>query len=219
MKRDEFEITSISVDFIIQNLKKSHAINANDFIKLDIDLQNAKTNTDNWKIQENILRYKNKWYISFDFLKKEFLKRNHDDLNANHFKFKRILKIIHRKYYWFRMLINIKKYVDICLNCVKTKTFKHKFYNLLQFLSISKKFKQEWILNFITNLFLNVCCKTNYNSIFVVMNRYFKFARYIVAKKNWNAKNLAKIMIKQIFSIFEMFTKIISNKKNFFFLH
>ena len=114
------------------------------------------------------------------------------------------------------MSINIKKYVNICSNCVKTKTFKHKFYDLLQFLSVSKKFKQEWILNFITNLFSNVRRKTNYDSIFVVMNRYFKFARYIVAKKNWNAKNLAKIMIKQIFSIFEMLTNIISNKNSLF---
>ena len=196
MKRNNFEIISISIDFAIQNLKQNNAMNANDFIKFDIDLQNAKTDTDNWKIRKNILCYKNKWYISFDFLKKKILKRNHDDSNANHFEFKRILKIIHKKYYWFRMSINIKEYVDICSNCVKTKTFKHKFYDLLQFLSVSKEFKQEWILNFITNLFSNVRRKTNYDSIFVVINRYFKFARYIVAKKNWNAKNLTKIMIE-----------------------
>ena len=143
MKRNEFEITSISIDFIIQNLKQNDAINANDFMKFDIDSQNAKTNTDNWKVQKNILCYKNKWYISFDFLRKKFLRQNHDDLNANYFEFKKILKITHRKYYWFRISINIMKYVDICLNCVKTKTVKHKFYNLLQFLSISKEFKQE----------------------------------------------------------------------------
>ena len=71
-------------------------------------------------------------------------------------------------------------------------------------------------MNFITNLFLKVRRKTNYDSIFVVTNRYFKFARYIVAKKNWNAKNLTKIMIKQIFSIFEMFTNIISNRNSLF---
>ena len=41
------------------------------------------------------------------------------------------------------MLTNIKEYIEICFNCVKTKTFKHKFYDLLQFLSISKKFKQR----------------------------------------------------------------------------
>ena len=216
MKRNEFEIISISIDSAIQNLKQNDAMNTNDFMKFDIDSQNAKTDTDNWKIQENILCYKNKWYISFDFLKKEFLKRNHDDSNANHFEFKRILKIIHRKYYWFRMSVNIKKYVDICSNCVKTKTFRHKFYDLLQFFSVSKEFKQEWILNFITNLSSSVRRKTNYDSIFVMMNRYFKFARYIVARKNWNAKNLAKIMIEQIFSIFEMFTNIISNRNSLF---
>ena len=95
------------------------------------------------------------------------------------------------------MSINIKEYVEICFNCVKTKTFKHKFYNLLQFLSISKEFKQKRILNFITILFSNVRRKTNYDNIFIVINCYFKFTRYIVTKKNSNAKNLTKIMIKQ----------------------
>ena len=133
MKRNEFKVTKISIDSTIQNLKQSDAINTNDSMKLDIDLQNAKTNTNNWKIQENIFCYKNRWYISFDFLKREFLRQNHDDSNANHFDFKRILKIIHRKYYWLRMSINIKEYVEICFNCVKTKTFKYKFYHLLYF--------------------------------------------------------------------------------------
>ena len=127
-----------------------------------------------------------------------------------------MLEKIYKKYYWFCILINIKKFVEICFNCVRIKTFKHKFYDLLQFLSVLKEFKQEWILNFITNLFLNVRRKTNYDNIFVVMNRYFKFARYIVAKKNWNAKNLTKIMIKQIFSIFEIFTNIIFNRDSLF---
>ena len=127
--------------------------------------------------------YKNRLYILFDFLKRKFLKRNHDDSNASHFDFKRTLKIIHKKYYWFRMSINIKKYVEICLNCVKTKTLKHKLYDLLQFLSVLKEFKQKWILNFITNLFSNVRRKTNYNNKFIVINGYFKYARYIVTKK------------------------------------
>ena len=37
-------------------------------------------------------------------------------------------------------------------------------------------------------MFSNVRHKTNYNNIFIVMNRYFKFAPYIVAKKNLKRK-------------------------------
>ena len=129
------------------------------------------------------------------------------------------MKIIHRKYYRLRMLVDIKESVETCFNCVRIKTFKHKLYNLLQFLSISKKFKQKWILNFITNLISNVRRKTNYNSIFVVMNRYFKFARYFVVKRDWNPKNLAKIMIEQIFPIFKLFTNIIFNRNSLFIVN
>ena len=45
-EQNEFEITTISIDSAIQNLKQSDAINANDFIKFDIDSQNAKTDID-----------------------------------------------------------------------------------------------------------------------------------------------------------------------------
>ena len=107
MKRNKFEITTISVGSGIQNSKQSNAMNANDFIKFSVDSQNAKTNTNNWKIQKKILCHKNRWYISFDLLKNFFLKRNQDDSNTNHVDFKRSLKIIHRKWYWFRMSINI----------------------------------------------------------------------------------------------------------------
>ena len=47
IKRNKFEITRISIDFVIQNLNQNDAINANDFMKFDIDSQNAKTNFDN----------------------------------------------------------------------------------------------------------------------------------------------------------------------------
>ena len=50
IKRNKFEIISISIDFVIQNLKQNDAIHANNFMKFDIDSQNAKTNTDNEKI-------------------------------------------------------------------------------------------------------------------------------------------------------------------------
>ena len=74
-------------------------------------------------------------------------------------------------------------------------------------------------MNFITNLFSSVRRKANYNSIFIVMNYYFRFARYIVGKKNWNAKNSTKMMIKQIFSIFAMFMNTIFNRNSLFILN
>ena len=60
IKRNKFEIKTISVDFVIQNLKQNDAMNANNFLKFDIDSQNTKINIDNWKIQKNILCYKNR---------------------------------------------------------------------------------------------------------------------------------------------------------------
>ena len=81
------------------------------------------------------------------------------------------------------MSININEYVETYFNCVKTKTFQYKFYDLLQFLSVLKKLKQKRIVNFITNLFSSIRRKTNYDNIFIVINHFFKLTGYIIAKK------------------------------------
>ena len=50
MKWNEFEITTLSIDSAIQKQKQNDAMNANKFMKFDIDLQNVKTNINNWKV-------------------------------------------------------------------------------------------------------------------------------------------------------------------------
>jgi hypothetical protein len=61
-----------------------------------------------WHVKNDILCRENKWYILFNFLKTEWLKCNHDDLNAKHFDVFRMIELIKRKYYWSRMTLDIK---------------------------------------------------------------------------------------------------------------
>jgi isochorismate synthase EntC len=70
----------------------------------DVMWNNNRENVDfnsffKWNIENDLLRWKNKWYILSQFLKKEFLKQNHDDSYADHFEHEKILDLLKRKYF------------------------------------------------------------------------------------------------------------------------
>jgi hypothetical protein len=92
-----------------------------------------------WNIENDLLRWENKWYILSKLLKKELLKQNHDDSYADHFEHERIFDLLKRKYFWNNMSKNVKKYVDICSTCHRIKLVRHKSHDLLQSLFIFEK--------------------------------------------------------------------------------
>jgi hypothetical protein len=157
-----------------------------------------------WKIENDILHFEEKYYIFSNFLRRELLKQNHDDSHANHFEYEKIFKLLRRKYWWFNMSKNVKKYVISCTKCFLRKSIKHKSYELLQSLSIFQKFKKNWTMNFIINLSLSKRREQIYNVILIVINRYTKYFKYISIKKDWTAKHLANELFDEIFFKQEM---------------
>ena len=154
-------------------------------------------------------------YFQMNF-KKQLLKFFHDNSQIEHFDYDKILKLMKRKYYWSKITANIKNYVISCSNCVKIKIFKQKSYKLLQSLSISKKTKQNWIMNFIINLFSNKFNDSVYDFILIIVDRYIKYARYISLRKSWNAEKLTDVMFNKIFTKFDLFKFIISDRGSLF---
>ncbi len=108
-----------------------------------------------WKMKNDILHFEEKYYIFANFLWRELFKQNHDYSHTKHFEYEKILELLRRKYWWSNMSKNVKKYVISCIKCSLTKLIKHKFYELLQSLSIFMKFKKNWTMNFIIDLSLN----------------------------------------------------------------
>jgi hypothetical protein len=162
------------------------------------------------------LRWKNKWYILSDLLKREFLKQNHDDSYVDHFEHERTLNLLKRKYFWNNMNKDVKKYVDSCSTCHRIKLVRHKSHDLLQALSISKNSKQNWTMNFITDLSSSKHRDIVYDSILMIIDRYTKFSLYISLKKTWNVENLTNALIDEIFIKFERFVFIVTNRESFF---
>jgi C4-dicarboxylate-specific signal transduction histidine kinase len=138
--------------------KKNENVERHDSIKNDdveSNIIRKKVDLDfffKWNIENDLLRWKNKWYIFSNLLRKEFLKQNHDDSYVDHFEHEKTLNLLKRKYFWNNMSKDVKKYVDSCSTCHRVKFVRHKFYDLLQTLSISENSRQDWTMNFITDL-------------------------------------------------------------------
>jgi hypothetical protein len=202
--------------------KKNESVERHDSIKRDdaeLNIICKKVDFDfffKWNIENDLLRWKNKWYILSNLLKREFLKQNHDDSYVDHFKHEKTLNLLKKKYFWNNMNKNVKKYVDFYSICYWIKLVKHKSHDLLQILSISKSSRQNWIMNFITDLSFSKHRSIVYNSILMIIDRYIKFNLYISSKKTWNAENLMNALIDEIFIKFERFVFIVTNRKSFF---
>ncbi len=168
----------------------------------------------NWRLNDDLLCFKNAWYVFVDLMRRLLLKQNHDDFHANHFDVKRTLELLKRKYYWSAIDQDVKKYVNACFACHRIKTIRHKFFEQLQNILMLKKSRLKWIMNFITDLLFNVNREVAYDLILVLVNSYTKYARYVRTRQNWIAVQLADAMIKELFIKYEISEIIITDREN-----
>ncbi len=169
-----------------------------------------------WRLDDDLLCFKNAWYVLADLMRRLLFKQNHDDFHANHFDVKRTLDLMKQKYYWSAMNQNVKKYVNACSAFHRIKTIRHKFFEQLQSILMFKELRLKWIMNFIIDLSFNVNRKVAYNSILILVNHYTKYARYIRARQDWIAVQLTDAMIKELFIKCEIFEVIITDRESLF---
>jgi hypothetical protein len=187
----------------------------------DVVSNNNRKNVDfissfKWNIENDLLRWENKWYIFSKFLKRELLKQNHDDSYVDHFEHERIFDLLRRKYFWNNMNKDVKKYVDICSICHRVKLVRHRSHDMLQSFFIFEKSKQDWTMNFIIDLSFSKHKKIVYDSMLMMIDRYIKFNLYISFKKTWNVEDLTNALIDEIFIKFEKFVFIVTNRDSLF---
>ena len=134
---------------------------------------------------------------------------NHDDSLINHFKIKKILKFMQKKYYWFNksndsnislnMRKLIKNYCETCVVCKRNKTLKHKLFEKLQTLFIFEFKWSDLTMNFVTNLSISRNWnEIKYNLILMMVDRLTKMIHYISIIKIINVEDLTEIIIKKV---------------------
>ena len=136
-----------------------------------------------WFFQHNLLHYFHVIYV-FDetIIKVEMLRLHHDDSLTKHFKIKKTRSLLQRKFYWSRMLKDIKEYIQNCDVCQRVKAFRHRLYDETTSFFILIRPWKEISMNFITELLFSRYKNDIYDVILVVVDRYSKMTLYIFAK-------------------------------------
>ena len=71
-----------------------------------------------WFFQHNLLYYFHAIYVSDEtIMKTKMLRLHYDDFLIKHFEIKKTRSLLQRKFYWLRMLKDIKEYIQNCDVC------------------------------------------------------------------------------------------------------
>jgi hypothetical protein len=101
------------------------------------------------------------------------------------------------------------RYVSECDTCQKVKANYMKLGGLLQQPSIPKWKWNDISIDFIVGLLLTA---HKFDSIWVIMDRFTKYARFIPVNSNYNAQNYAKIYVAHVFCLHGVLKMIISDR-------
>ncbi len=164
-----------------------------------------------------MIEYNESLYVSEDLsVRKELLKRHHDDLLAKHFDADKISELLDCKYYWKSMIKNVKEYINTCDICQRVKMKHHLSYDELRLLSQLTNLWKEITMNFITDLSSSKWKEVVYDSILVIVNHYMKMTRYLSMKKTLTVVKLAELFFEKIALKYEISNDIIINKDTLF---
>ena len=153
-----------------------------------------------WRLdEEEMLRYKGRLYIPpEESIRQELIRSNHDHPLAGHFGAARTHELLSRLYHWPSCEADVKSYVKTCAVCQKSKAPRHLPYGQLSSLPIPSRPFEELTMDSITGLPPAKRDNSVYDAILVIADRYSKMSRYLPARKDWSAVDLADEFIRLI---------------------
>ncbi len=113
------------------------------------------------------------------------------------------------------MTRDVKQYIQNCYTNKKTKTFKKRYHELLNFSFVLNHFWINIILNFVIRLFEN----REYNVILMIIDRLSKMHHYISCITDDNeitTEEIVKLLIQHVWKLHELFTIMIFDKDSQF---
>ncbi|KAJ0039649.1 hypothetical protein Pint_27365 [Pistacia integerrima] len=151
----------------------------------------------------------NRLYIPrWDNLRKELIKECHDSLWAGHPGMRSTLALLKSAYYWPGMQDSIEGYVRTCLVCQQDKVVQQQPAGLLQPLPVPERPWESVSMDFITCLPKS----EGSGSIIVVVERFSKYATFILASTDCTAEETAKLFFRNIIKLWGIPTSIVSDR-------
>ncbi len=145
--------------------------------------QNRRTcqdmNLDNCRVLNEVLWKNDRLWVS-QLMIIQLIRKAHNFLINNYSDMNWTLNLLRRSYYWSKMRMIIKCYIQNCYICRKSKALRDWINELLKSLFISEQWWQDISLNFIIDLLKS----DESNVILTVINRLFKEHHYILCWLN-----------------------------------
>lgn len=166
---------------------------------------------------DGLLRYEDRvWVPQIPAVTQEIIRTNHDDPQGGHFREKRTLNAIRRRYYWRGMAGDIRKYCQECDSCQQNAVPRHKPYGLLDPLPVPAG-PGDWMsIDFITGLPPSRWQGKVYDAVLVAVDLYTKFAIYVPCTKDIDAPALADLFLIRIIPYLGMPANLVSDRGSLF---
>ena len=125
-----------------------------------------------------------------------------------HFGRDKTYHMLHTHFYWPHMLRDVENLVKRCLECLKAKSrvMPHGLYNPLP---IPTAPWEDISMDFIVGL---PRTKKGRDSIFVVVDRFFKMAHFIACHKTDDATNVANLFFREVVRLHGVPRTIVSDR-------
>ncbi len=162
------------------------------------------------KIVDDVLFRKDLLWVS-ENMHTKLLKKIHDQSFISHSDNQRTIDLVQRFYYWSDYWAMIKRYIQNCHVCQRSKTSKDSINKLLHSLSISQKRWKNIAMNFITELSLS----EDYNVICIIICWLIKKRHYVFC--HWEDEDISVeetvwIMLWNIYRLHDLSSSIVSNR-------
>ena len=217
MPEDPYEEPQRSMKSLIKELQANDTW-AQEFCGKESALPKRRRRSKAWSVDsEGLVRNNGRLYVPGDAaVREELISKNHDDPLAGHFGPEKTSDLLQRKYYWAGCGKQAGEYVKTCDICQRTKAPRHKPYGELASLPVSKNPWREITMDFVTGLPPSKRGGVVYDSIFVVVDRCTKMARYIPTTVKLGAAELAEVFFTEIVLRFGMPGGIVSDRGSVF---
>lgn len=157
---------------------------------------------------DGFLFKENKLCVSNCSLRELLVREAHGGGLMGHFGTTKTLEVLHEHFYWPNMKRDVQKMCDRCITCrqAKSRVMPHGLYTPLPVP------KEPWVdisMDFILGLPRS---RKGRDSIFVVMDRFFKMTHFIACYKTNDAINIADLFFREVIRLHGLPRSIVSDR-------
>ncbi len=176
--------------------------------------QNRRTcqdmSLDNCRVLNEVLWKNDRLWISQSMIT-QLIREAHDLLISDYSDMNQTLDLLRWSYCWSKMRTTIKRYIQNCYVCRRSKASRDQINELLKSLFISEQWWQDISLNFIIDLSKS----DESNAILIVIDRLSKERHYILC---WSddeetfAEQTVKLLLVWVFKTHELLRSIVFDR-------